>query len=102
MGSKKIKDEMTQGFWQTSPRHIYSFYSIANLSDCGISENAANAAAIVSAVNNTWAKGIDPNKVPEMVESLQEIVNMYHNGLIDVVSFDKYERLLSEIKLNGK
>jgi len=43
----------------------------------------ANAEAIITAVNNTYHKGINPEAVPEMLEVLNKIANYNPDGNIE-------------------
>jgi hypothetical protein len=41
-------------------------------------DTRANAKAIVTAINFTYGKGIDPSSVPELLEALKAICNSYY------------------------
>lgn len=58
-------------------------------------KQTSNAAAIVSAVNNTYGKGFNPEKVEEMYEMLTRI---YNQGGIDG-DFRELQSLLTTSKL---
>ena|ERR1700753_2134380 len=64
--------------------------------------SAKDMEAIVSAVNNTWGKGIDPACVPEVVNALVELVaaldNQKENVIGDIVSKNRVERYIREAK----
>jgi len=50
----------------------------------GVDNTPGNASAIVSAVNNTWGKGIDPSSVPELLEALKEIIRTSEETCFEV------------------
>ncbi len=91
LNAAEICKNMTQGKWESEDkRSLNNRYWICNdntiiaevLPDCHVSldENAdANAGAIVSAVNNTWNKNINPECVPELLEALKAWVD-YHDS----------------------
>jgi hypothetical protein len=41
----------------------------------------ANAKAIVSAINNTYGKGIDPSSIPELLEALKDLMDVCEKDL---------------------
>jgi len=54
-----------------------SFFCLANLYCNPMDdETKANAAAIVSAVNNTYGKGINPESVPDLLSALHGMLNI--------------------------
>jgi len=60
-----------------------------------------NAAAIVTAVNNTYHKGINPEAVPEMLEVAKEVREWYeknHAELLDHRTPICFSKLLSVIQ----
>lgn len=59
-------------------RAICSTHANQNNSDNGVTnnQNIDNATAIVTAVNNTYHKGINPESVPEMIEALNKIISL--------------------------
>ena len=85
----EIKEKMTQGEWQLvhrtvieKPVRIQEHFAIAPeggptmafLPDGRIDIQESNAHAIVTAVNNTYGKGIDPETVPELLKQLKALV----------------------------
>ncbi len=61
----------------------------------------ANTTAIVSAVNNTYHKGINPEAVPEMLEVAKEVREWYeknHAELLDQRTPVCFSKLLSVIQ----
>ena|ERR1700685_2014453 len=49
-----------------------------------------DASAIISAINNTYGKGIDPSSVPELFRTLKNLVE-YFDWLIGDISFHAYK-----------
>lgn len=80
------KDKMTPIPWEIddaadeiniiSMKSKHNFAAIATLfCDPVDDETTANASAIVSAVNNTYGAGINPEAIPELVVALNKVLN---------------------------
>lgn len=89
MTAQEIKKNMTQGEWEVGALGEDTIYSNAKEDQClgtmdcdyGTFENdKANVLAIVTAVNNTYGKGIDPAIVPELVAFVTNISKMHLDG----------------------
>ena len=81
MNQQEIKANMTQGeithvqyanFFQIQSNCFYGEPDLLNLEESPNAE--VNAEAIVSAINNTYDKGINPESVPDMYNALQGVV----------------------------
>jgi len=85
----EIKQKMTQGEWKhhfdggegvclfpdtEDKRESMKFIGIINGRTLSIVE--ANAHAIVTAVNNTYVKGIDPEAVEKLIEACKEALRV--------------------------
>jgi hypothetical protein len=75
MTQKEIKEKMTTGEWVYTSKDMtsinYGSIDCWTLDSVGNTHNTvANAAAIVSAINNTYGKNINPESVSEMLNTL--------------------------------
>jgi len=81
MEFKEIKEKMTRGEWKFSQIGNTESYRITDLSDNSPAPARAigegNAHAIVTAVNNTYAKGIDPEAISELLRAVKWALDMF-------------------------
>ena len=98
-----MKDKMTPTPWEVREPITHMFASIiaAKSLDQVDSYVAAifksddcemNASAIVSAVNNTYGSGINPEAVPELLRALKEVISVSDRKT------DIYDRAKAAIK----
>jgi len=76
MTQQEIKENMTQGTWNFTPKYDITINDINQGCDCGhtsILVSKENTLAITHAINNTYGKGINPESVPDMYNALQSI-----------------------------
>jgi hypothetical protein len=91
MTQQEIKANMTQGTWVVDPAgwdsHDFGVsdsekYSGGRFVIGGTNSNfertTFDTKAIVSAINNTYGKGINPESVPDMFNALQTIDEILH------------------------
>lgn len=62
----------------------------------GDAESEANATAIVTAVNNTYHKGINPEAVPELLQLVEEI---YKSELLNQGVQNRLKLIIKKAKL---
>lgn len=94
---KEIYDNMTKGVWHLEMEFVCSItrktkplYEDLNLPD---------GAAIVSAVNNTYGKGINPEAVPQMQHALALALTSIRQGIDLKYTTQKIEEALIAAKL---
>lgn len=81
-----------------SMKSKHNFAAIATLfCDPVDDETTANASAIVSAVNNTYGAGINPDAVPELHRTLKNMCN-YFEWLIKDPNFPAYKEAKAAIE----
>lgn len=117
-----MKLNITPGPWRYSPKTFNTenrenvatgsivnetWYIVEVQNSCGHhkledqTESEANAEAIITAVNNTYHKGINPEAVPEMLEIAKEVREWYeknHAELLDQRTPICFSKLLSVIQ----
>lgn len=103
MEPKLIKENMTKGEWSIKKHNSYVIETnegaeiCATFGDCtSEEEDISNRAAIVSAVNNTWGKGINPEKVEEMYDMLDLLL---HHSKMSYFNKQRVTELLTSAKL---
>jgi hypothetical protein len=90
---KEIFDNMTKGEWSLQREFIVSLNKRKPLFD---SFNLPDSAAIVSAINNTYGKGINPESVELMQSALQQLKSYFKEQSI---GRDLIEEALTAAKL---
>jgi len=108
--AKQIKEGMTQGVWASSGFTITGINNGAvdlwESDDLGQNHDPEiNAEAIINSINNTYAKGYDPAKVPDMVKMLEAVLKglaaVHQDTNIGVLSVMHHDisALLNEVKI---
>ena len=114
LSANEIKAGMSNGIWKANfhdggryeadiscdlgelPNGIMSIRTVAVcLKNGTIEENSNNPTAIVSAVNNTWLKNINPESVPDLLEALDLVIGSM--ALERVERFDLLDKCKSAI-----
>jgi hypothetical protein len=85
MNQKEIKANMTQGTWESNLDAIVDInkgsINLWGIDRVGRHHNTTpNALAIVSAINNTYGKNINPESVPDMFNALQSLKAYFVDG----------------------
>ncbi len=76
-----MKNQITQGEWEVDKYGHLScdnqsiLISGASIPMVVTEESKANAEAICKAVNNTYGKGIDPEKIGELIQSVEILLS---------------------------
>jgi hypothetical protein len=93
--AKDIKEGMTQGdFWKERPIAVNElpYHTISVYSSDGthiydkrthsdhLNRHVINSKAIVTAINSTYGKGLDPEKMEECVKALEEVLGYEERG----------------------
>ncbi len=97
--AQEIRKGMTQGEWVTDFEDNIISDNDKSVADTLWGENGdyeCNAAAICTAVNNTYGQNIDPAKVPEMVHMLETILG-YQSPVSEL--YPDIKSLLTSAKL---
>lgn len=73
-----MENKMTPTPWTSDGCQVHAKgkYLLAAQSGSSLEEDKANSIAIVSAVNNTYGKGINPEAVQDLLECLKNIVSV--------------------------
>lgn len=93
MNQQQIKDGITQGTWvlkgnqlkiddNNPANHIgllYVSHETVHNKIKKTSKDVANGTAICHAINNTYVIGIDPEKIPELINALERIRKHFSN-----------------------
>lgn len=77
---------MTAIVWSGIPGTLYGIKGESE------EQRKANAEAIVSSINNTYGKGINPEAVPELLSILTEIISVDEDRPL----FDQYDHYYKE------
>lgn len=110
MTSKQIKAILDQHKMLETP---WKYHDFSGINACNINTNGktfsitdtnkerciASTEAVISAVNATWGKGIDPTKVEQFIKA---VANLFDKGLVIGESSDFHndaKQLLEDIKL---
>lgn len=112
MDSKQIYEGMTKGEWLIHDRAFCSVTSngVDVIAACGTSSSnvedllprqTANANAITSAVNGTYGVGIDPCKVKEMYDMLQNLTYLVKHDPKQTRTYKELTELLNAAKLTA-
>lgn len=104
MEAKAIYENMASGTWTIFHGHRM-FIEDGNGEDICDTVNGGsngdretNAAAIVSAVNSTWGRSINPEKVPDILDMLEVLYSNFKKDM-DYDLDERVEALINSAKL---
>ncbi len=106
MKATEIKSKMTQGEWKNlkNPIHSAEYIGVAQNvpTVCVVSaknpNKEANAAAITTAVNNTYGKGVDPEAVESLLYELKHTLSMLErNDVTEGIKIARIENIKTAI-----
>lgn len=101
--AQEIKSGMSKGIWHIKPNEsnwIESDENIERVSlDDSIPGHEYDAAAICSAVNNTYGINVNPDSISEMVAFIQTMADMHSDGN-PTDRIVKAQQLIRSIKIN--
>lgn len=96
---KDLHKKITQGEWgyQTSllikgsiiHAGDYNIAEVYGQNDMTIAQSSINAEAICKAINNTYGKGVDPEKISELINCFSDLCGLVAYFKISEIKFDE-------------